>query len=352
MTSTAPLPPPSTTPTRPSAVPVQADQVELFSRVVVNTPAGGMEHSSRPRVPEPKSYGGACDAKELEKFLFDVEQYFRAIKVDSKETKVSMATMCLVGDAKFWWRKKYAEIEDGSYTLLLHGRVKTWACTELNRHRVNNLNEAIIAAKSLSDYNSEPQRPPNKGNPSRTNGGKKPGEEDAVEAFPQWCNAVTTQVGNPEGDASREKPKDTSPRKKGDAPRKGLMKLNEAEQPYTTHEKELLAIVHCLRMWRLLGSSIVVRMDNTVVSHFLSQSKLTSKYARWQELLAEFNFMLVYRAGSTNSVADALSRRTELDQLALAAMNAIIRADSRVAINVGKKIKKALTKDLVAVNSY
>ncbi|KAK2989333.1 hypothetical protein RJ640_015044 [Escallonia rubra] len=68
----------------------------------------------------------------------------------------------------------------------------------------------------------------------------------------------------------------------------------------------------------------------------------------WHELLAEFNFMLEYRAGSTNNVADALNRRTELDHLSLAAMNAIVRADSRVAINIGKKIKKALTKDPVA----
>ncbi|KAK2978760.1 hypothetical protein RJ640_013035 [Escallonia rubra] len=70
--------------------------------------------------------------------------------------------------------------------------------------------------------------------------------------------------------------------------------------------------------------------------------------ARWQELLAEFNFMLKYRVCSTNSVADALSRRAELDQVALMAMNAIVRADSRVAINIGKKIRKALTRDLVA----
>ncbi|KAK2997588.1 hypothetical protein RJ639_025186 [Escallonia herrerae] len=634
------------------------DRVELLSRAVVNTPAGGAEHSSRPRVPEPKSYGGARDAKELENFLFDIEQYFRAIRVDSEATKVSMAAMYLVGDAKLWWRKKYAEIEDGSCVIntweilkrelksqffpentafnarkaLLECKhtgsvreycqafsalmldisdmsavdrlfffmegLKPWARTELNRRRVNNLNEAIIAAESLSDYTSEPQRPPQRGNPSRGIGGKKPGgpvpnqswgsksswasnsstqqksgvgfkakpdastsgevkkppfrgcflcqgphviancsqrqmmnaffdnigqvqrgeqsgsrprhpptdeqtdtqdyeEEDAVGAFPQWCNAVTTQVGNPKKSSTGEEPKDMPPKKKGDLPGKGLMyvdikvngkairamvdtgathnyissteverlgltlekgygrvkainsaaqpvagiarsvlikigpyegrtnfsvvimddfklilgleflrdtkttvmpctnslvmlgnkpcviptissragersisalqlkrglkrdettylamlrKLNEAERRYTTHEKELLAVVHCLRIWRhyLLGSSFIVRTDNTAVSHFLSQSKLTSKQARWQELLAEFNFMLEYRTGSTNSVADALSRRAELDQVALMAMNAIVRADSRVAINIGKKIKKALTRDPVA----
>ncbi|KAK3003881.1 hypothetical protein RJ639_018645 [Escallonia herrerae] len=153
--------------------------------------------------------------------------------------------------------------------------LKPWARTELNRRRVNNLNDAIIAAESLSDYNSEPQRPPQRGNPSRSIGGKKPG---------------------------------------GQAP----------------------------------NQSWGMRTDNTAVSHFLSQSKLSSKQARWQELLAEFNFMLEYRAGSTNSVADALSRRAELDQVALMAMNAIVRADNRVAINIEKKIRKALTRDPIA----
>ncbi|KAK3032777.1 hypothetical protein RJ639_035722 [Escallonia herrerae] len=564
---------------------------------VVNTPAGGAEHSSSPQVPEPKSYRGARDAKELENFLFDIEQYFRAIRVDSEATKVSMATMYLVGDAKLWWRKKYAEIEDGSCVIntwdilkrelksqffpeniALNARkafleckhngsvqeycqvfsalmldisdmsavdrifffiegLKPWAHTELNRRWVNNLNEAIIATESLSNYNSKPQRPPQRGNLSRSNGGKKPGvkcqtkvgavkavgrqtlppnrrvelgskpsltlapvqcgeqsgsqsrhspteeqtdaqdyeEEDTVRAFPQWCNAVTTQVGNPKKSLTREKPKDMLPKKKGDVPGKGLMyvdikvdgkairamvdtrathnyissteverlgltlekgcgqvkainsaaqpvvgiarsvlikigayegrtnfsvvimddfklilgldflrdtkttvmpctnslamlrnasdftlggvlmqechpvayesrKLNEAERRYTTNEKELLA------SWRhyLLGFSFIVRTDNTAVSHFLSQSKITSKQAKWQELLAEFNFMHEYRAGSTNSVADALSRSAELDQVALMAMNAIVRTDSRVAINIGKKIKKGLTRDPVA----
>ncbi|KAK2997320.1 hypothetical protein RJ639_025868 [Escallonia herrerae] len=336
------------------------DRVEHRARhiEVVNTPAGGAEHLSRPRVPEPKSYGGARDAKELENFLFDIEQYFRAIRVDSEVTKVSMAAMYLVGDAKLWWRKKYAEIEDGSCVIntweilkrelksqffpentafnarkaLLECKqtglvreycqafsalmldisdmsavdrlfffmegLKPWARTELNRRRVNNLNEAIIAVESLSDYNSEPQRPPQRGNPSRGIGGKKPGglvpnqswgsksswasnsstqqksgvgfkakpnastsgevkkppfrgcflcnvgnnlaldqgihlqmskqtqdyeEEDAVGAFPQWCNAVTTKVGNPKKSLTGEEPKDMPPKKKGDVPGKGLM---------------------------------------------------------------------------------------------------------------------------------
>ncbi|KAL0451696.1 UNVERIFIED_CONTAM: Transposon Tf2-11 polyprotein [Sesamum latifolium] len=91
-------------------------------------------------------------------------------------------------------------------------------------------------------------------------------------------------------------------------------KLKDVERRYSVHEKELLAVVHCLRLWRhyLLGSLFVVKTDNTAVSHFMTQPKLTSRQARWQELLSEFHFVLEYRAGSSNYVADALSRRADL----------------------------------------
>ncbi|URE32274.1 hypothetical protein MUK42_37671 [Musa troglodytarum] len=48
------------------------------------------------RVPEPHCYGGIRDVKELENFLFDMEQYFRAMRPNSEDTKVSIATMIFV----------------------------------------------------------------------------------------------------------------------------------------------------------------------------------------------------------------------------------------------------------------
>ncbi|KAJ7982631.1 Retrotransposon protein, putative, Ty3-gypsy subclass [Quillaja saponaria] len=67
----------------------------------------------RMKVPEPRAFGGARDAKELENFLFDMEQYFRVVRMDSEEAKVTTATMYLAGDAKLWWRTKYVDIQDG-----------------------------------------------------------------------------------------------------------------------------------------------------------------------------------------------------------------------------------------------
>ena len=94
-------------------------------------------------------------------------------------------------------------------------------------------------------------------------------------------------------------------------------KLNDAERRYTVHEREMLAVVHCLRTWRhyLLGSQFVVRTDNVATSYFQTQKKLSPRQARWQDFLAEFDMVLEYKPGRTNVVADALSRKAELAAL-------------------------------------
>ncbi|CAN6455079.1 unnamed protein product [Victoria cruziana] len=91
-------------------------------------------------------------------------------------------------------------------------------------------------------------------------------------------------------------------------------KLKDPERRYSVHEREMTAIVHCLRTWRhyLLGTQFVVKTDNVATSYFQTQKKLTLKQARWQEFLAEFDLSLEYKVGKTNVVADALSRKAEL----------------------------------------
>ena len=56
-------------------------------------------------------------------------------------------------------------------------------------------------------------------------------------------------------------------------------KLNDVEQRYSTHEKEMVAVVHCLRVWRvyLLGTQFLVRTDNVANLFFKKQKKLIPK---------------------------------------------------------------------------
>ncbi|RVW57491.1 Transposon Ty3-I Gag-Pol polyprotein [Vitis vinifera] len=93
-----------------------------------------------------------------------------------------------------------------------------------------------------------------------------------------------------------------------------VFELNDAERRYTVQEKEMTAIVHCLRTWRhyLLGSHFIVKTDNVATSLLQTQKKLSPKQARWQDFLAEFDYTLEYKPGSANHVADALSRKAEL----------------------------------------
>jgi ribosomal protein L31 len=88
-------------------------------------------------------------------------------------------------------------------------------------------------------------------------------------------------------------------------------KLNSAEQNYTTTEREMLAVVHALRVWRcyLEGVYFEVEMDHKCNTFFQSQSNLLRRQARWSEFLQRFGkFKWDYRPGEQN-VADVLSRR-------------------------------------------
>ncbi|KAA0051577.1 uncharacterized protein E6C27_scaffold174G001170 [Cucumis melo var. makuwa] len=61
---------------------------------------------SRLKISEPKAFNGNHNVKELENFIFDTKQYFKASGTNSKETKVTLAYMHLSDDAKLWWRSK------------------------------------------------------------------------------------------------------------------------------------------------------------------------------------------------------------------------------------------------------
>ncbi|KAL0404245.1 UNVERIFIED_CONTAM: hypothetical protein Sradi_2065300 [Sesamum radiatum] len=95
-------------------------QIGLLQRAVSNAPIVAHDVGARLRIPEPKAYGGARDAKEVENFLFNMEQYFLAANVVDEARKVSTAIMYLTGDAKLWWRTKYAEIQANQV------RLDTW----------------------------------------------------------------------------------------------------------------------------------------------------------------------------------------------------------------------------------
>ena len=91
-----------------------------------------------------------------------------------------------------------------------------------------------------------------------------------------------------------------------------------AELNYEVHDKEMLAIIRSLGHWKaeLAGSphQIKVYTDHKALEYFMTTKSLNARQARWAEVLADYNFLIMYRSGKDNLLADALTRRTdELD---------------------------------------
>jgi len=86
--------------------------------------------------------------------------------------------------------------------------------------------------------------------------------------------------------------------------------LNEAEKKYSTIEKECLSIVFTTSHFRqyLYGRKFTIITDHRPLVWLNSIKDPTSRLWKWKLKLSEYMYDIHYRAGSTNKVADALSR--------------------------------------------
>jgi hypothetical protein len=91
-------------------------------------------------------------------------------------------------------------------------------------------------------------------------------------------------------------------------------KLSETERRWPTHEKEMWAVIHCLKTWgHYIGSKdVVVWTDNVTLKYFATQPKLSSKQVRWQDTWALFNVDIWHKPEKENIVLDALSQKHQL----------------------------------------
>ncbi|KAJ4795033.1 polyprotein [Rhynchospora pubera] len=89
---------------------------------------------------------------------------------------------------------------------------------------------------------------------------------------------------------------------------KGLSLKN---QSLSTYEKELLAVVSAVTKWKhyLMGTTFVIRTDHISLKHLLEQRINTAMQHKSLSKLLGLSYTIEYKKGSTNVVADALSRR-------------------------------------------
>jgi hypothetical protein len=80
-----------------------------------------------------------------------------------------------------------------------------------------------------------------------------------------------------------------------------------------TYERELIGLVQAVRHWRpyLWGRHFTVRTDHYALKFLLDQRLSMVPQHQWVSKLFGFDFSVEYRPGRLNTVADALSRRSD-----------------------------------------
>jgi hypothetical protein len=85
--------------------------------------------------------------------------------------------------------------------------------------------------------------------------------------------------------------------------------LRRHEEHYPTHDLELAAAVHALKIWRhyLLGNICHIYTNHKSLKYIFTQSELNMRQRRWLELIKDYELEIHYHPGKANVVADALN---------------------------------------------
>ena len=94
--------------------------------------------------------------------------------------------------------------------------------------------------------------------------------------------------------------------------------LTKAEANYSVIQRECLAIVWAMKQFShyLLGRTFQLMTDHAPLQ-WLAEQKMEGLLCRWALAIQKFSFGIVYRKGTANGNADALSRRREPESEAL-----------------------------------
>ena len=91
-----------------------------------------------------------------------------------------------------------------------------------------------------------------------------------------------------------------------------------AEKNYDAHNKELTGVVFGFKCGcpYFLGAQhpIIVWTDHKNLQYFREPHKMNSRQARWLEFLQDFDYQIEHIPGSSNTIADLLSRRKDLNK--------------------------------------
>src|SRR6202041_2244948 len=88
-----------------------------------------------------------------------------------------------------------------------------------------------------------------------------------------------------------------------------------AQMNYCVFEMKTISIIEALLEWedKLIGNQLNIVTDHRALEFFNTQQRLSSRQMRWMEYLSRFDYDIQYIKGTSNKVADSLSRYYQSD---------------------------------------
>jgi hypothetical protein len=133
--------------------------------------------------------------------------------------------------------------------------------------------------------------------------------------------------------------------------------LRKHEENYPTHDLELAAVVHALKIWRqyLIGHRCKIYSDHKSLKYIFMQNGLNLRQRQWLELIKNYDLGINYHLGKANMVGDVLNRkkycnatfakgiRTELHK-EIKYLNLVIVNNTTVAMEVEPTLEAEIRK--------
>jgi hypothetical protein len=89
--------------------------------------------------------------------------------------------------------------------------------------------------------------------------------------------------------------------------------LRKHKENYPTHDLELVAVVHSLKIWRhyLINHRCEIYSDHKSLKYIFTQTDLNLRQRRCLELIKDYDIGINYHLGKANIVANAKGKQDQ-----------------------------------------